>query len=434
MAATDDPRPARPESGPAASRSGRGRRARPAGFRGVAVYVEGMLFAADDHHLGLQIDCERLAGHGLARRSRDLGLGKSDQAAVHSGSSCRRRCRRSWARSRSAAQAHAGPTPRPPARSRSRNWRRRAGSARPGRRGLRTKSGFSNVRPRAAPRRRRVPSSSRRRGQPLDADDDVRIDVGRISGAAATGQDGEGLHVRTPDVGIAPATAAAAAMAGLARWVRAPGPCRPTKLRFEVQTDAGPAAPVRRWRPRTCAPGFPPLEPGVAEDRVQPFGLGGLLTATEPGTTQAWTPAHVRPRATRAASRRSDSRELAQEPMKTQSTGARAMGCPASVPCSPAPPARSRCVGSGVAARVRERPADRDGVLGEYPRSTVGRYRSRRRQASRGRTSHPSSVRSLAQSATAWSNARRPAQTGGRADSRTPPRPARRCRTGAELD
>ena len=35
---------------------------------------------------------------------------------------------------------------------------------------------------------------------------------------------------------MCPASAAAAAMAGLARWVRAPGPWRPTKLRLEVET------------------------------------------------------------------------------------------------------------------------------------------------------------------------------------------------------
>ena len=36
---------------------------------------------------------------------------------------------------------------------------------------------------------------------------------------------------------ISPASAAAAAIAGLARWVRAWGPWRPTKLRLEVETQ-----------------------------------------------------------------------------------------------------------------------------------------------------------------------------------------------------
>src|SRR5215831_10400629 len=43
---------------------------------------------------------------------------------------------------------------------------------------------------------------------------------------------------------IAPAIAAAAALAGLARCVRARGPCRPTKLRLEVDTERCPGATV----------------------------------------------------------------------------------------------------------------------------------------------------------------------------------------------
>jgi hypothetical protein len=37
-----------------------------------------------------------------------------------------------------------------------------------------------------------------------------------------------------------PVIAAAAAIAGLARWVRAPGPWRPTKFGFEVQMHRSP--------------------------------------------------------------------------------------------------------------------------------------------------------------------------------------------------
>ena len=39
---------------------------------------------------------------------------------------------------------------------------------------------------------------------------------------------------------IAPASAAAAAIAGDIRWVRAPGPCRPAKLRLEVAAQRAP--------------------------------------------------------------------------------------------------------------------------------------------------------------------------------------------------
>ena len=37
-----------------------------------------------------------------------------------------------------------------------------------------------------------------------------------------------------------PATAAAAAIAGLSRWVRPPAPWRPSKLRFEVEAHRSP--------------------------------------------------------------------------------------------------------------------------------------------------------------------------------------------------
>ena len=43
---------------------------------------------------------------------------------------------------------------------------------------------------------------------------------------------------------IAHDIAAAAAVAGLARWVRARGPCRPMKLRFDVETERWPGPTV----------------------------------------------------------------------------------------------------------------------------------------------------------------------------------------------
>src|SRR5690606_33611443 len=47
-----------------------------------------------------------------------------------------------------------------------------------------------------------------------------------------------------------PVTAAAAAMAGLTRCVRAPGPCRPTKLRFDVEAERSPAGTLSGFMPR----------------------------------------------------------------------------------------------------------------------------------------------------------------------------------------
>ena len=72
-----------------------------------------------------------------------------------------------------------------------------------------------------------------------------------------------------------PVTAAAAAIAGLIRCVRAPGPWRPTKLRFEVDAQRWPGADlVAVGAEAHRAAGMAPLEAGVAEDAVQPLGLG----------------------------------------------------------------------------------------------------------------------------------------------------------------
>src|SRR3970040_1755606 len=47
-----------------------------------------------------------------------------------------------------------------------------------------------------------------------------------------------------------PAIAAAAAIAGLTRWVRPPGPWRPSKLRFEVEAQRSPGMRMSGFMPR----------------------------------------------------------------------------------------------------------------------------------------------------------------------------------------
>src|SRR3546814_3557133 len=75
----------------------------------------------------------------------------------------------------------------------------------------------------------------------LDPYDHVGVDVRLEQGGGDAGQAVEGPHGQVrPTSTIAPAIAAAAATAGLARWVRAPGPWRPTKLRLEVETHRAP--------------------------------------------------------------------------------------------------------------------------------------------------------------------------------------------------
>src|SRR5438552_3411017 len=70
-------------------------------------------------------------------------------------------------------------------------------------------------------------------------DDLVRVDVVEPEGHAAAGEDAEGIHgylISSRASVTRPVTAAAAAVRGLARSVRPPGPCRPSKLRLDVLT------------------------------------------------------------------------------------------------------------------------------------------------------------------------------------------------------
>ena len=131
------------------------------------------------------------------------------------------------------------------------------------------------------------------------------------SGAATPVSDRELFHHAPANFRTSvmqPPTAAAAAMAGLARCVRAPGPWRPSKLRFEVETHACAARrelAVRREAHRAAR--LTPLESGVAEHAIEAFRLGRRASpCSEPGTTQARTfEATLRPLATAAALRRS---------------------------------------------------------------------------------------------------------------------------------
>ena len=130
---------------------------------------------------------------------------------------------------------------------------------------------------------------------------------------------------------MAPEIAAAAAIAGLARWVRARGPWRPTKLRLEVETLRWPGGTrLAVGGEAHRAAGLAPFEAGVDEELVEPLGLGlaldGLRARHDPGADAAALPCG--PCATAAAARRSEMRLLVQEPMNTQSTGVPAIGLP----------------------------------------------------------------------------------------------------------
>src|SRR5262245_66473305 len=115
----------------------------------------------------------------------------------------------------------------------------------------------------------------------------------------------------------------AAALAGLARCVRACGPCRPTKLRFEVETERWPGPTTLPLAARHIEqPGSRHSKPASVKSLSSPSATASRLTVSEPGTTQARTPgAPLRPRATSAAARRSLSRLLVHHPIKLQSRG-----------------------------------------------------------------------------------------------------------------
>ena len=120
-----------------------------------------------------------------------------------------------------------------------------------------------------------------------------------------------------------PRTAVAAATGTDTRWVRPPLPCRPSKLRLEVEALRSCGASWSGFMPRHIEqPGAAPLGAGLLEDHVEALllglqpdpdragddeqpGVGGDLAALDDLD---------------AASRRSSIRPLVQEPTKTVST------------------------------------------------------------------------------------------------------------------
>src|ERR1700704_1151926 len=133
---------------------------------------------------------------------------------------------------------------------------------------------------------------------------------------------------------IEPAIAAATAVAGLARWVRARGPWRPMKLRFDVETERWPGATISPLAAKHIEhPGSRHSNPASVKILSSPSATASRLTVSDTGTIQARTPgATLRPRATSAAARKSLNRLLVHDPMKTQSTGVPVIGAPALSP------------------------------------------------------------------------------------------------------
>src|SRR6516164_435878 len=131
-----------------------------------------------------------------------------------------------------------------------------------------------------------------------------------------------------------PARALAAAVSGLARWVRTLGPCRCSKFRLVVETQRSPAGPRSPFPPAHMEqPDSPQENPASRNTRSRPAASAARFTEVDPGTTIATTPSATRrPRTTLAAVSRSANRLLVQEPMKTRCTGSPATAIPGSSP------------------------------------------------------------------------------------------------------
>src|SRR4051812_6821593 len=169
--------------------------------------------------------------------------------------------------------------------------------------------------------------------QTLRRNDGISVNIRLHHRRSRTRDLREFLHGHDPSLrgsAICPAIAAAAAMAGLARWVRAFGPCRPTKLRFVVDTERWPGGTMSPLMPAHIEqPALRHSKPALKKILSNPSRSAARCVASEPGTIQARTlGATFRPAATRAASRMSDNRPFVQEPTNTQSTGVPSIASP----------------------------------------------------------------------------------------------------------
>src|SRR5699024_1395309 len=163
-------------------------------------------------------------------------------------------------------------------------------------------------------------------GDPLEVDggdDLVGVDVAAAQRDADAGVGGEGFHGGAPGrAGQAtgwrsegatgaprsdgedsvPRTAVAAATTGETRWVRAPLPCRPSKLRLEVEAARSPGASWSGFIPRHMEhPAWRHSAPKARNTSSRPSCSACSRTRAEPGTTSTRTSGcFVRPSRTEA--------------------------------------------------------------------------------------------------------------------------------------
>src|SRR6266851_3556063 len=182
-------------------------------------------------------------------------------------------------------------------------------------------------------------------------------------------------HFRSRTSARRPVMAAAAAIAGLIRWVRPPLPWRPSKLRFEVEAQRSPGASLSGFMARHIEqPGSRQSKPALMKIARKPSASACSFTRPEPGTIIAWTlTLTVLPLATRATSRRSSMRALVQDPMNTRLIAISVMRSPPLSPIySSERTAARRLFSSTISPGIGTRPVIATTCSGLVPQVTSG--------------------------------------------------------------
>src|SRR5579862_5832032 len=132
-----------------------------------------------------------------------------------------------------------------------------------------------------------------------------------------------------------PAIAAAAAITGDTRCVRESRPCRPSKLRFEVDALRSCAGNTSSFIPmHMLHPASRHSNPASVKILSSPSFSACVLIPRDPGTTSACFTlrATCLPATRCAAARKSSIREFVQDPINTRSIGISTIGVPALSP------------------------------------------------------------------------------------------------------
>src|SRR5207344_649547 len=132
--------------------------------------------------------------------------------------------------------------------------------------------------------------------QELLRDDLIGVDVGAVEHRDPGRHLRDRLHAGTGCPVSArtstkcPWSAAAAAICGLTRCVRPPRPCRPSKLRFDVEAHRSPGASTSGFIPRHIEhPARRHSKPASRNIWSRPSSWAWRRTCAEPGTTSAVT-------------------------------------------------------------------------------------------------------------------------------------------------